>query len=284
MARTRDSHPDWLTSAGGRLFFGADDGIHGYELWTTDGTRRGTRLVRDIVQGRTSSWPSYLTRVDQSVFFFSFTRRGHELWTSNGTTTGTRLVKVVTPAEVLDRYDEDDEELDLDPSPVGVIDGEFLFSAIHGAHYQELWTSDGTRAGTRVVREFAMGGPSSPYTGLAAGSERVYFSAEDGAHGNEPWVSDGTKGGTRLVKDVRPGSRGSIPRCCHLDEVDFPEPFAEVRGVVLFAADDGVHGQELWKTDGRKWAPCLSRTSSLAANLRSRPNSPDSVTPCISER
>jgi ELWxxDGT repeat protein len=32
----------------GTLFFRANDFTHGYELWRSDGTRSGTRLVRDI--------------------------------------------------------------------------------------------------------------------------------------------------------------------------------------------------------------------------------------------
>ena len=37
-----------LSQGNGMLTFAADDGIHGSELWVTDGTTRGTKLVRDI--------------------------------------------------------------------------------------------------------------------------------------------------------------------------------------------------------------------------------------------
>ena len=43
-----DSDPSSLTGVGGTLFFTADDGIHGRELWKSDGTKAGTVLVKDI--------------------------------------------------------------------------------------------------------------------------------------------------------------------------------------------------------------------------------------------
>ena len=40
--------PDWLTNVGGTLFFSANDGTHGDELWKSDGTEAGTVMVKDI--------------------------------------------------------------------------------------------------------------------------------------------------------------------------------------------------------------------------------------------
>src|SRR5688500_14331747 len=45
------SNPESLVDAGGTLYFSADDGVHGTELWKTDGTAAGTGLVKDIQPG-----------------------------------------------------------------------------------------------------------------------------------------------------------------------------------------------------------------------------------------
>jgi ELWxxDGT repeat protein len=43
--------PSGLAVVNGRLVFGADDGLHGYEPWVTDGTTAGTTLLKDIEPG-----------------------------------------------------------------------------------------------------------------------------------------------------------------------------------------------------------------------------------------
>jgi ELWxxDGT repeat protein len=57
-----NSFPSDLTNVAGTLFFGADDGTHRRELWKSDGTAAGTKLVKDIRPGAAfGAHPSYLT-------------------------------------------------------------------------------------------------------------------------------------------------------------------------------------------------------------------------------
>ncbi len=74
----------------------------------------------------------------------------------------------------------------------------------------ELWTSDGTPAGTRLVRDIYPGTASSNITELTAWNGKVYFVASDGPSNSELWVSDGTEAGTTMVRDIRP-SGSSLP-------------------------------------------------------------------------
>ena len=46
-----------MTAVGDTLFFTADDGVNGNELWKSDGTEAGTVLVKDINPGSGSSSP-----------------------------------------------------------------------------------------------------------------------------------------------------------------------------------------------------------------------------------
>jgi ELWxxDGT repeat protein len=89
------SNPRDFTEVGSLVFFTANDGVNGYELWKTDGTEAGTVLVKDIRTGfKNGSYPNYLTNVGGSLYFAAYNDvSGHELWKSDGTEVGTVLVK-----------------------------------------------------------------------------------------------------------------------------------------------------------------------------------------------
>ena len=90
--------PRYLTNVGGTLFFSANDGTHGVELWRSDGTAGGTQMVDDINPGSGSSYPQYLTNVDGTLFFSANDgTHGFELWRSDGTAGGTQMVDDINP-------------------------------------------------------------------------------------------------------------------------------------------------------------------------------------------
>ena len=61
-----------MARAGKRVFFSADDGVAGQELWKTDGTRAGTKRVKNIYPGARASGPEDLAPVGRRVVFGAF--------------------------------------------------------------------------------------------------------------------------------------------------------------------------------------------------------------------
>jgi ELWxxDGT repeat protein len=109
-----------------------------------------------------------------------------------------------------------------------------FFAADDGAHGVELWKTDGTAAGTIMVKDIAPGAQSSRVTALSAFNGKVYFSASDNINGDELWCSDGTAAGTTMLKDINTahvGNTGSLPK---------NRPFYGYSSIDVFPAD-GFH-------------------------------------------
>lgn len=121
--------PTWLTVAGNRLFLAADDGVHGTELWVSDGTDLGTDLVRDIAPGTASSQPAWIAAFGGRVFFAaSDGASGTELWESDGTAAGTRRVQDIAPGAAASN-----------PEELTVSGNHLYFAASDGIHGEEPW-------------------------------------------------------------------------------------------------------------------------------------------------
>ena len=211
------------------LYFVATDGIHGEELWKSDGTEKGTVMVKDIDEY--DSNPLSLSSLGNVLFFTAYTELyGYELWKSDGTEEGTVMIKDI--AEGGSNSLGSDYEL----TPMG---DNIYFVADDGYYGSELWKSDGTSEGTVMVRDIRSGSSGSFPSNLFVIGETLYFTANDGTSGVELWKSDGTSVGTVLVKDIRTGSSSSSP-----------SQFAYNNGYLYFSANNGTSGYELWKSDG----------------------------------
>jgi ELWxxDGT repeat protein len=216
-----------LTSTDRLVFFAADDGSHGGELWKTDGTPAGTLLVKDIYSGTQSSLPQPVASIEPVLYFTAEDGiHGRELWRSDGTEAGTNLVKDIRVGKE-----------SSNACSFAVLHDVLYFSANDGQHGQELWRSDGTEAGTYLVKDILPGAASSALQ-VSAVAGMLYLTVNDGVHGIEPWISDGTEGGTFLMGDVNPGPSSSQP-----------DQFTYWRGQVVFEAGDFEHGRELWVYD-----------------------------------
>ena len=237
--------PQALTPVGDTLFFVADDDAHGRELWRSDGSEAGTYMVQDIYEGPRSSYPEALTAVGDTLFLKADSPEiGGALWKASPSTGGAALVRDIYPG-----YAPPDILAYPYLRDFTALDGNLYFSANDLVHGHELWTSDGTAEGTRLVSDIVPGAGSSWARGLRAVGEIIYFSAiGPGDHGLEAWRSDGTGAGTWEVADIRPGEGSSEP-----------SDFTPLNDLVLFSADDGLHGRELWALPAAP-RPCVAGT------------------------
>lgn len=221
------SYPSQLTKVGKTLFFVANDGIHGEELWSSDGTEGGTKLVKDIRKGKKGSTPTELKAVGSSLYFVASDGiHGRELWTSNGTSSGTRLVKDIYNGSI-----------GSSPTELAASNGMIFFVCSDAIHGRELWRSDGSQSGTILLCDVKAGKSSSYVAEPTNHKNAIFFTAASTEHGRELWKSDGSPEGTIIVKDIIPGSTSSEPRRL------------ASAGDFLYFQDD-YKGAFLWKSDG----------------------------------
>jgi ELWxxDGT repeat protein len=116
-----------------------------------------------------------------------------------------------------------------------------------GTTGSELWKSDGTAAGTVIVKDINPGTANAVPQSLSVMGNYVYFSATDGVAGTELWRSDGTAAGTELVKDIWEGSNaGGTP----IEESGIVNNGVHAYFFAEAPNDTGGNDQEIWRTDG----------------------------------
>jgi len=179
--------PSYLTLVGNTLYFVADDGTNGRELWKSNGTAAGTVMVSNINKVNTNfgrnagSDPTELRSVNGRLFFIANDGvNGRELWTSGGTAASTIMVST-TGSTGLVTGSGDAAIQDLT-----VVGDVVTFTADDGVNGREAWISDGTPIGTHILAEFVAGAGSSNPHSLAAAGSRLIFSASDAEIGDEP--------------------------------------------------------------------------------------------------
>jgi ELWxxDGT repeat protein len=228
----QDSYPSELVNVDGALFFSANNSITGDELWKSDGTTNGTVLVKDIRSGSSGSSIAYSINYNGLLVFTATNgSNGFELWRSDGSAIGTVQIKDIFPGSG-----------SALPSNFEILDGLLYFSANDGTNGYELWKSDGTTNGTVLVKDIRSGVNGSTPKGIANIKGSLYFSADDGASGTELWTSDGSNSGTLILKNITDGTGNSFH--------SMPGQYTGVNSSLFFLGYDGVHGTELWKSDG----------------------------------
>ena len=240
VGRPNNSSPSDLVRSGSNVFFRAlfvNDNLElDVELFKSDGTTNGTRLVKDInptqspISSDRTSFPLYLTDVNGTLFFSATdgTDTGREIWKSNGSEEGTELV-----ADILPPGAESDQVV---PKWLIGFLGRLYFTVNVGDDGRELWVSDGSEGGTKLFVDINDGAESAftifgenPF--LVSGSF-LFLLADDGVNGRQLWRTDGDP-----LDTIRLTSLNSIGA------------WANVNGTLFFAGQTGsIWG--LWKSNG----------------------------------
>jgi ELWxxDGT repeat protein len=226
---TDSSSPSDLIVYNNKLFFTANDGTNGAELWSSDGTSSNTSLYDDINFGSDGSNPNYKV-VFNNILYFSADdgSDGKQLWAADDVNSSGSpyLVQYINSSG------------DSNPGQTGYLnlgDSLLYFSADDGSDGLELWVMDNSEFISEVddINPF---GDSHPRYLYNLG-DTVIFTADDGS-GWEVWRSHHGSSNTAVIQNIQPS---------FADTIKISGVF---NGHVYFGADDGVHGTELWKTDG----------------------------------
>ncbi|MBN1442902.1 MAG: hypothetical protein JXA90_09340 [Planctomycetes bacterium] len=232
-------NPQELFVHADRLLFRAFRSGIGIELWEFDGT---SQTPIDIFPGSGSSYPQHFIEYEGSLYFNAgVANDGGELWRCDGS--APQLALNITPG------------YGSSPEWFVVYDGHLYFSADDGTSGRELWRYDGVRG--ELAADINEGPGSSNPSGMTVYRGEIYFCAEDdpdGPEGYELWRYDGAR--AELVANINEN-----PPLPFVDPVhhSFPSDFIVFEDILYFAADDGIHGRELWRYDGE--------TASLVADI-----------------
>ncbi len=243
-ARQRYSRGEWFLSTfsderGRALYFSANDGVNGYELWQSDGTSVGTLLVKDVRTGSGGSYPRYLTNVNGKLYFQANDGvNGDELWKSDGTSGGTVLVKDLRAGSAGSGL-----------SKLTNLGGMLLFNANDGVNGQELWQSDGTFTGTLLVKDILTGSGGSNPSLLTAVGDKLFFAATTDPFGQEIYVI----GGTVTATTVELSSTGGL--IFDIDSALFGT------GQLIQGTNNAFDGLNRLQVDGVDYVPLINQVS-----------------------
>ena len=236
------SYPYHTTYFKGHTIFTADHPLIGNELWRMETIGQDVVPVFDIHDDELenpSSSPDELTVTTHQLFFTADNvKDGTELWVSDGSKEGTVMVKDIFPG----RASSDPQEITaLNQVKVNTdhpLNRVVYFRADDGSNGVELWKSDGTNEGTKMVKDIWEGNASSAPREFTPWNTHMFFVATDNVMGTELWIARSDSVVVR-VHDICPGLQGSNPHSL----VVWNEK-------LYFRADDGVNGEELWVSDG----------------------------------
>jgi ELWxxDGT repeat protein len=210
-----------------RVLFAARDLAHGAELWTSDGSGPGTRLVADLCPGPCDSSPSALTAAAGAVWLratisgIAGTGGVSRLVRTDGTAAGTAVLAPLPAGPT-----------GLDLATLG---SRVVFAGADADHGPQPWVTDGTPEGTRPVGGLPGPRASSDPRDLTVLGNRVVFTANDGGT-RGVWLADASGASPLPLPSAGPAGASQV---------------TAAGGLAFFTLDEGDgNGADLWRTDG----------------------------------
>jgi ELWxxDGT repeat protein len=279
--------PVFIGVVNNKVIFHAQDGQHGAEPWVSDGTEGGTFMLHDIMEGGqfASSFPRPGISYNGHLYFFAGAESAyaHDLWRTDGTAAGTESFLNVLP-------NDGDIQINGGYETFALFGGYLYFVDAHPTDQDmvALWRTDGTTQGTELVygalsigrsfrtplgvfdghlyfpvelslwgqalyridldgnaeEVFALNSFGSSIGYPTAAASGLYFFGEDQTNGRELYWTDGTTAGTHMISSF-PGT--GVTGFSH----NYDHSWYHLDGdTMLFKADGGDEGTELWITDG----------------------------------
>ena len=230
--------------------FHAQQEVGNDAVFLTDG--KSTRQVFDLDNGvgRDGEASFFTNPLNYGTVMFSgySYRAGREIWTSDGTSTGTRLLRDIFVGANFSSYPaavRDQGSVSFATaltSRFQVVGNRVVFGATSSWYGRELWSSDGTAAGTYMIRDHVPGGENGidaeggpPEFVYSNGSFAIYL-AKDPSRGKSLWATRGLRSDSVYLGPYNDVS--SLP---------LPYPFGAVGNRLLYAKNER---SELWATDG----------------------------------
>ena len=224
-----------FTDVEGTLYFTGQDSVGGKELWKSDGTSAGTVLVKDIVPGKRSSVPLFLTAFGNDLLFSATAdSTGRELWISNSNPDSTMLVKDIKTTRT------DSARIGyLTPLKDKVV---FIANSGYGRSNFDLWSSDGTSTKTEIIKDTTVPNlqPNAWEPMTVAGNNAYFFYKE-----NDKTIlfkTDGESAGTIAI-DTFNSVTENLSDFGHTDSLFY---------FLVGRTTDNQWTTEIWRTDGTK--------------------------------
>lgn len=197
-----------------KIAFLASDSVHGFELWTSDGTAAGTKMIIDYdtyptVYGTANLYPEYLKLVGNKVFFF-----GRVLNVDPNTSQGMRrslymldtTSLVISNTNIANTFELDTRNRDN----MVVIGSDYFFLAkddIYSTAYYQLWKTNGDDAGTIKITDVSSGQTVEVLSSFA--NYLVYQIKDYGAQKGKIYLFDNTTNQSELIREFDKGEYSS---------------------------------------------------------------------------